>query len=215
MVIKRAVTGFLLVAALSFTYFCLPALYLSLFFTIIATIILCTEWPLLMRPHQAIFWLITPLYPVAPFISLMLLNHDPLYRGLIFYLFAIVFSFDTGSYIAGKTMGTTKICPSISPGKTWQGSIGGYLCTLVMLFGWYHYHSAEKSWVLLSLITAIICGIALCGDLFESWLKRRARIKDSGSFLPGHGGFLDRFDSILFVAPIFWITKSFLGSLFL
>lgn len=161
------------------------------------------------------FWLITPAYPIAPFICLILLNQDPSYHVLILYLFALVFCFDTGSYIIGKLIGTTKICPLISPGKTWEGAIGGYLYTISFLLGWYWYHQIIKPWLLLSIIVLIICALSLCGDLFESWLKRRAHLKDSGTLLPGHGGFLDRFDSILFVAPVFYLFKSFFITLFL
>src|SRR5579885_521416 len=208
MVVQRAITGFFLISLLAFVYLYLPPLVLSCFFLVVGTIIIFIEWPPLVKPHAKAFWLLTPVYPIAPFIYLILLNQNPLSHPLIPYLFAIVFSFDTWSYIAGKLLGNTKICPTISPGKTWEGTIGGYVGTISLLIAWYWYQGITKPWLLLSFVIGLICALSLCGDLFESWLKRRAQVKDSGTLLPGHGGLLDRFDSILFVAPFFYVCKS-------
>ncbi|TAH05297.1 MAG: phosphatidate cytidylyltransferase, partial [Sphingobacteriales bacterium] len=92
----------------------------------------------------------------------------------------------------------------ISPKKTWEGTIGGaILCVAVIaLIGWWAQLYRVIDWVAIAAIAAI-AGTA--GDLFESKLKRMARVKDSGSFMPGHGGFLDRFDSLLLATPFVWL----------
>lgn len=125
----------------------------------------------------------------------------------------IIFSIwvnDTMAYLVGSFIGKTPLT-KISPKKTWEGTIGGIvLCLLAigflfpLLFGNALYKSTApaKAWF----IIPIICGLfGTLGDLFESKLKRMADVKDSGNFMPGHGGFLDRFDSLLFAVPAVWI----------
>jgi len=94
--------------------------------------------------------------------------------------------------------------PNLSPGKTWEGFAGGMLFT--MLAGWIFYHFTglhnPATWILAGAISALF---GLTGDLFESGLKRKHNLKDSGGLLPGHGGILDRFDSLLFVAPAMFL----------
>lgn len=109
---------------------------------------------------------------------------------------------DTMAYIVGSLIGKTPLS-SISPKKTWEGTIGGIILSVAVMSvaGWY----ANAEWhhyLFISLIAAISGTI---GDLFESKLKRMAGVKDSGTFMPGHGGFLDRFDSLLFAIPFVWL----------
>ncbi len=124
----------------------------------------------------------------------------------------IIFSIwinDTMAYIVGSLIGKTPFS-KISPKKTWEGTIGGaILCIVVMYFvgmlfnagGWMH-----QSYQTHVAIIAALCAIfGTIGDLFESKLKRMANVKDSGTIMPGHGGFLDRFDSLLFAAPAVWL----------
>ena len=103
---------------------------------------------------------------------------------------------DTVAYLIGSLIGRHKVAPRISPGKSWEGSIAGFVAAaavVALLVG-----AAGPA----ATIVAIGIGpVALAGDLFESWLKRRAGAKDSGALLPGHGGVLDRIDSLLFVGP--------------
>lgn len=108
---------------------------------------------------------------------------------------------DVGAYLTGSLWGTKKIMPSISPGKSLQGTIGGGLLTLIVAFVLW------KIWPDLSLPYLVLLAIAtpffaIAGDLWESALKRNAGVKDSGSILPGHGGIMDRYDSLLFVLPV-------------
>jgi phosphatidate cytidylyltransferase len=138
------------------------------------------------------------LYAALPALALIYLREQ---QGLLVALWAmaLVWATDIGAYFAGRTFGGPRLAPRISPNKTWAGLIGGVI-------------AAE----LLSLILAIFCGLswgwvyfatllavaAQIGDLFESWLKRRAGVKDSGRLLPGHGGVLDRLDGLAPVAVI-------------
>jgi phosphatidate cytidylyltransferase len=119
--------------------------------------------------------------------------------GLIFSIWIN----DTMAYIVGSLIGKTPLS-SISPKKTWEGTVGGaLLAVLVMtlLALWVGY----PEWQHAAAISAIAAVAGTIGDLFESKLKRTAGVKDSGSFMPGHGGFLDRFDSLLFAAPCVWL----------
>lgn len=121
----------------------------------------------------------------------------------------IIFSIwinDTMAYIVGSFIGKTPFS-KISPKKTWEGTAGGaILCIAAMyLLGPYvfdhQHHNTGRVWLWAA--GAAVAGTA--GDLFESWLKRRAGVKDSGAIMPGHGGFLDRFDSLLFAVPVVWL----------
>jgi phosphatidate cytidylyltransferase len=114
--------------------------------------------------------------------------------------FLLIWSSDTFAYLSGRALGRTKLFPSVSPKKTWEGSIGGAVCTLgvawLLHYCWGIFPLVE--WLGLA---AIIIIFGTWGDLIESMLKRNLGIKDSGNILPGHGGILDRFDSLLYSAP--------------
>lgn len=205
-VIQRIITGSILAAGLTIIYTCLPPLFLSSIFALLLMVILLYEWP------QFNSWLMTPLYPIMPFISLIALNQGSS-RFLLLLLFVLVSTYDTGSYAAGKLFGKHPLILSISPGKTWEGCFGGYIvsCASVKLFLWLN--TIQVSFVTLALGTAFFNSISLAGDLFESYLKRQAGIKDSGTLLPGHGGLLDRFDGALFVALVFYVLQTYIHNL--
>jgi phosphatidate cytidylyltransferase len=119
-------------------------------------------------------------------------------------LIASIWINDTMAYIVGSFIGKTPFS-SISPKKTWEGTIGGALLAvaLVTLAGHYIWAFTLKTLLLVSSIAAVF---GTAGDLFESKLKRLAGVKDSGNIMPGHGGFLDRFDSLLFATTITWLV---------
>lgn len=122
----------------------------------------------------------------------------------LLYFFFIVFAADTGAYLAGRNFGRHKLAPNISPGKTIEGALGGLLLAAAwaLTAGVYVFAPAgHKIWVLLAL-TVVVAAVSIVGDLTESMFKRMAGIKDSGNILPGHGGILDRVDSILAAAPV-------------
>jgi len=120
----------------------------------------------------------------------------------IIFAFLIIWSTDTGAYLAGRLFGKHKLWPSISPKKTIEGAIGGVVlaCILAGVFHIIYPFSHPTVIVVIVTITASIFGQV--GDLVESALKRHYDVKDSGRILPGHGGILDRFDSLLFVLPL-------------
>lgn len=210
----RIVTALALGLLFWLAFIFLPPIYFTGILLAILIQIIVFEWTRLFNMHGWAFWLLLPLYPVLPFIFLIIMNHEPLYRHLLFVLFILVSSHDTGSYIVGNLLGRHKILPQVSPNKTWEGFIGGYIFATIGLAWLLWEFEALISWWGIALFSLIICTLSLMGDLFESWLKRRAQIKDSGSILPGHGGFLDRFDGILFTAFFFYIFKSQLVKIF-
>ena len=117
---------------------------------------------------------------------------------------------DTLAYIVGSLIGRTPFFPAISPKKTWEGTLGGIVLTLVAggLYGYFSPYYTIGLWMALAGLTAIT---GTAGDLLESRLKRRAGVKDSGRLLPGHGGLLDRFDSLLLATPFVWLLFLLIG----
>ncbi|MFA6279183.1 MAG: phosphatidate cytidylyltransferase [Bdellovibrionales bacterium] len=133
-------------------------------------------------------------------LSLILLRNDDSY-GLasVVYLLVVVWGTDIGGYLAGRLIGGPKLLPQISPKKTWAGLIGGMALATVLGYACergFGFHPT-LSGILLAPALAVI---AQAGDFFESWAKRRAGAKDSGTLIPGHGGLLDRIDGLLFAA---------------
>ena len=123
----------------------------------------------------------------------------------LMYLFLLVWGADSGAYFVGRKFGKKKLAPKVSPNKSVEGLYGGIATTvIIMLVVQYSYLNLTALQLILFLILSVITVFAsVLGDLFESMIKRRAGIKDSGRVLPGHGGVLDRIDSLLAAAPIF------------
>jgi phosphatidate cytidylyltransferase len=119
---------------------------------------------------------------------------------IIFGCLFILWASDTGAYFAGTRFGRRKLFERISPKKSWEGALGGALLAMVFAVGVAHYFHSLALWQWLTIGVIIIVG-GTFGDLVESLLKRSVEIKDSGDTLPGHGGFLDRFDGLLISAP--------------
>lgn len=123
---------------------------------------------------------------------------------MVLYLLVVVWLMDTGGYFFGKRFGKHKLATAISPNKTWQGLLGGLLLVAMAWAGsvviGLQADIADGLWLLLTIITALV---SVVGDLFESLFKRSFNIKDSGQLLPGHGGMLDRIDSLLAASPVF------------
>lgn len=126
---------------------------------------------------------------------------------LIIWLFVVVWSADIGAYFVGRAYGRRKLALAVSPGKTWEGAVGGLVCSVLLATGLVAVVPALQAasyslmgWALLALGLG---SISIIGDLFESVLKRETGAKDSGTLLPGHGGLLDRIDALLAVLPAF------------
>jgi len=213
-VIKRILTSLVLGTAFWVLFIYLPPFYFSFVLFVILIQIIIFEWKNLFKITTPLFWLLMPLYPILPFSILIWMNNHPLYHNLLFPLFILVASHDTGSYIVGSIIGKNKIYAAVSPGKTWEGFFGGYIFASIGLFLLLWEQDNMQSWWFIISFSLIVCVLALVGDLFESWLKRHARIKNSGNVLPGHGGFLDRFDGILFAVFFFYMLRNYLVTIF-
>ncbi|WP_066288941.1 phosphatidate cytidylyltransferase [Bacillus sp. FJAT-29937] len=120
----------------------------------------------------------------------------------IFYSLFIIWATDSGAYFIGRAIGKNKLWPEISPNKTIEGSIGGVVCALIVAALFILFSDINASFLQLSIITIVLSIFGQIGDLVESALKRHYDVKDSGNIMPGHGGILDRFDSLLFVWPL-------------
>ncbi|WP_339145834.1 MULTISPECIES: phosphatidate cytidylyltransferase [unclassified Sutcliffiella] len=128
----------------------------------------------------------------------------------VFFALFVIWTTDSGAYFIGKSMGKTKLWPDISPNKTVEGSLGGVICAVIVAIAFQLIVGFEHSMLITILIACLLSVFGQIGDLVESALKRHYKIKDSGSILPGHGGILDRFDSLLFVLPLLHFIHIFL-----
>jgi phosphatidate cytidylyltransferase len=142
---------------------------------------------------------------VPAWLSLLILHGSALPgNALVLLLLSLVWAADSGAYVAGRLWGKKKLAPHVSPGKTWAGLYGGLMAGTAVIvigglwigFGW----KTQVSLILLGLVAVLF---SVIGDLFESLIKRIAGVKDSGHLLPGHGGVLDRIDSVTAAAPLF------------
>lgn len=138
------------------------------------------------------------IYVGLPVLALLVLREGENGLLLAFWAMAVVWACDIGAYFAGRALGGPKLLPKVSPNKTWAGLLGGVLgagAFGLVLMHW------GLDWRL-GLASPALAVLAQAGDLYESWLKRRAGVKDSGNLLPGHGGVLDRLDGLVPVAPV-------------
>jgi phosphatidate cytidylyltransferase len=135
-------------------------------------------------------------------LALFVLRQTPeIGRDLVLMLFGSVWLSDIGGYVAGRLIGGPKLAPRVSPGKTWAGFVGAIAFTVGGASVFLAVTKTSNSDLLL--LAAVLSFATQAGDLFESWVKRRFGVKDSGNLIPGHGGVLDRVDGLLFAAPVF------------
>jgi phosphatidate cytidylyltransferase len=168
-------------------------------------------------PSSSAFWsstgvrIIIGIYILVPFwVAIVFMRSADIvvYPGLsplwlIFYTLFIVFAADTGAYFAGKTLGKSKLAPKVSPGKSWAGFWGGLISAcLFALAACVQLDVPLSLYVQLVILTAITSVFSVVGDLTESMFKRQAGIKDSSQLLPGHGGVMDRIDSLVAAFPV-------------
>src|SRR5207237_9993337 len=123
---------------------------------------------------------------------------------LLSFFFLVLMGSDTAAYYTGRAFGRRKLAPSISPGKTWEGAIGGMTASLLAALAAHDLFFREVSLPAALLLAAVMNVFGVLGDLTESALKRGAGAKDAAKVLPGHGGLLDRLDSLLFNAPVIY-----------
>ena len=158
-----------------------------------------------LNPVIVIFGII---YITFPFALLCKINNYS-EMNIVIYLFILIWTCDTGAYLGGKLLGRNMLS-SISPKKTIEGSAAGFILTVAVSLV-IHYMFPDKLNFQDAVVTGIFTGIfSQFGDLFESLIKRYFEVKDSSDIIPGHGGVLDRFDSIIFIAPVIFIYFRYL-----
>ncbi len=153
-----------------------------------------------LRGHHPVWHGAGPIYLGVAMLALLVLRGEPQGAWIVVGMFIAIWATDTGALISGNLIGGRRLWPAISPSKTWAGTLGGIATAAV----------AEAIYIAViggrpddaGLLGAGIAIVAVAGDLFESWVKRRFQRKDSGALIPGHGGVLDRVDSTLFAAPV-------------
>ncbi|MFA5998392.1 MAG: phosphatidate cytidylyltransferase [Candidatus Babeliales bacterium] len=209
---KRFITASIIGTVFWAVFFYLPPIAFSAMLLGILSIILVLEWKNFFNLDSFWFWIIMPWYPILPFALLVYMNGDPCYRNLVYYIFVIVFAFDGAAYFTGTLLGAHKIVPHISPGKTVEGCIGGFVAALITFYIATLSADVAVPKIFALLLVFIACLLAFVGDIFESFLKRQAGIKDSGHILPGHGGFLDRFDAVIMVTFFFFFFRQELAN---
>ncbi len=120
----------------------------------------------------------------------------------VFWVLAVVWATDIGAYAFGRLIGGPKLAPSVSPNKTWSGAAGGLLCAVLASAGLLYWGGGQHVTGGLLALAGGVSMVSQIGDLFESGLKRRYQVKDSGGLIPGHGGVMDRFDGLWAAAPV-------------
>jgi phosphatidate cytidylyltransferase len=142
-------------------------------------------------------------------LSLLYLRGSADFRQHVFIFFAMVAAADIGAYFSGKRFGRHKLSPTVSPNKTWEGFAGGVLacctvlCLSLVIMERNIFELSTASLLIATAGAAVLAGYSVIGDLFESMMKRQANMKDSGALLPGHGGILDRIDSMTAALPLY------------
>ncbi|MCD6039098.1 MAG: hypothetical protein K0S27_498 [Gammaproteobacteria bacterium] len=183
-----------------------PILYVTLVWWLVAACLVIrypknsTRWEksIIMRGLMGLFVLI------PCWVAVNALRSAPHGIHILLFLFVLIWGADSGAYFFGKKWGKHKLMPQVSPGKTWQGLLGALLTsTLIALLGLMIFKIPYLLWPIAFMWIWVTVLFSILGDLFESMLKRQAGLKDSGHLLPGHGGILDRIDSITAAAPIF------------
>jgi len=171
----------------------------AVFVAAVATVMFY-EWRQITRgwaPRWAIGGFV---YALVPAVALLWIRGWGDQRlNLLLWVFIVTWATDIGAYFIGRALGRKKLAPSISPGKTFAGLYGGMAVATVLGAGWVLYRDLNLALIVLA---PIFAAAAQGGDLFESWMKRKAGLKDSGTWLPGHGGVLDRLDGLVPVAVL-------------
>ena len=175
-------------------------------FWLLAPIWLARCWPL---PHGLIAYLVGTIVLVPAWIGMVRLHAVGPWTLLA--VMALVWAADIAAYFSGRAFGRHKLAPAISPGKTWEGAVGAAVGGLgyVFLLRQYTSLSVPANIALLVLGVVLLVAVSIVGDLFESMIKRQAGVKDSSQLLPGHGGILDRIDSLTSTLPVLVAVSSF------
>jgi len=144
------------------------------------------------------------LYIGLPLSLLVLADRAPRGNEWIFFLLTVIFLGDTAAFYCGRLLGKHKLYVTVSPGKTWEGAVGGFASSVLGGVFFSQIFSLHDSAWTIAMVSGVLAIAGQVGDLAESMIKRNYGVKDSGKILPGHGGFLDRVDALLFAIPVFY-----------
>ena len=190
-------------------------LLLAIIFVIFFLVFLVEIWRKQAQPLLAISVFVFGIfYLVVPFVLMhrIVIQNTFTFSPLL-GMFLLIWANDTFAYLFGRKIGKTPLFERISPKKTWEGTIGGILMTIVisLTIAFFTSTSDFMYWIIAGML---IAPCAIFGDLLESLFKRSLNIKDSGNILPGHGGILDRFDAVLFTVPFFYLWNMIYEQIF-
>lgn len=200
-----AVIAFLLLLCWQLPQLALAILPMAVAWWVFAALLVMTY------PESAHYWrstwrrlLIGVAILVPAWQGLVLLKQWPLNNWLILGVMLLVWVADIGAYFSGKAFGKRKLAPKVSPGKSWEGMIGGLIASLVLTLGVGLYRGWDANTLIKALIGAsLVVVVSVVGDLTESMFKRQVGLKDSSQLLPGHGGIMDRIDSLTAAVPLY------------
>lgn len=210
--LKLAYVGLLLVVLLAIKS--LPILWILI--AAFCGWLLAAAW-VIGFPLGKSFWSATPmtallgLFVLAPPWAALVTMRDMMTPYMVLFLLTFIWLGDSAAYFAGHRWGKTKLAPQISPGKTWEGVYGALLAVLIYALAVQPWLAPQIQIGLFALLCLLTLLVSIIGDLFKSMFKRHAGVKDSGTLLPGHGGILDRIDSLTAAAPVFLLGLMLLG----
>ena len=193
--LKRGLSGAVYVAImwLGTSY---SELSFHILFSVILVICLYEMWKLRKGKTKILAFI----YVLTPLLLVHLYS-----QKVILFIFILTWTFDTFAYLFGVRFGKTKIMPSVSPKKSWEGFAGGFIFTVLASFITTHYFLEVDNSIALAM-SLFLPFTATLGDFTESYFKRQAGVKDSGNFIPGHGGMLDRMDAFMITIPAIMIS---------
>jgi phosphatidate cytidylyltransferase len=209
-VLLLVVAVFFMLSGNHFQFLYLSASFLGICGGLVLAIIIFINEGLFMdyfRSRNLLYSFLGLLYIALPLGLMVNLRLDYSWHGVPVIPLGIIFCIwinDTMAYITGSWIGKTKFFPEISPKKTWEGTLGGILLTIVaaIIYGYFGHTYTLVDWIVIAAIASVF---GTAGDLLESKIKRLAGVKDSGTLMPGHGGILDRFDSMIVATPFVWL----------
>ena len=194
----RSLAGFVLILLALGTAFL--GGYAFAIFVALASVIIFYEWRRLVAGWGFGWKVAGFVYALLPALSLLWIrDRAPQGLELLLWIFIVTWTTDIGAYFAGRAIGGPKLAPRISPNKTVAGLVGGMVSAALGGYAWVELMSLSA---VLFWLAPLFAFAAQAGDLFESWMKRKAGVKDSGNWLPGHGGALDRLDGLVVVAVL-------------
>ncbi len=158
---------------------------------------------LLARGHEVrVTWAMSGIaYAVIPMVALVWMRNADGSSFILLWMFLVIWASDSAAFIVGRIIGGPLLYPSVSPAKTWAGAVGGLLASVATGVG--TAAMIQETLATTLVLSVIVCIAAQSGDLLQSALKRRWRVKDTGRLIPGHGGLMDRLDSLVLAAPVF------------